>query len=501
MRLLTHPLLEKIRQFQDKSYSGSVFLHWEEEVVRLFFREGLIDAISSNLDQHRLGQYLLGEGILDSKKLETLLASSRRKQMSLGESAVRRKLLDVTELGELIRRQAFQLFKHAMEKDFNVEAVEASLRFFYMPVRLDVESLALELARSKPGTFELPPDLLVHLRNGRGFSHLPWYPREISVLGHLKSPRTLHNLASETGFEPNHLLKILDVFDALEMIEILPTPDVDGQKDGEASAVAWRDGFFLEHFVPQVRSPAVSDKLELFKEETSFVGEQFKTLKVFLRGVQSERRVKVITISSPDTQDGKSLVTANLALCFSKDPGQRVIVVDCDLRNPTLDKLFGIPLEPGLTAYLESVQLRPYCYMRRLQNLYLMTAGGLPSNPVEMLSLRKMEELMDYLRGEFDTVIIDSPPYASIPDARVLTKLADALVMIVRRRKTTCGSIEQALSVSDRKKLVGFVFNDVKPMLFHTRYNNNYYHYGSNRPYPHTSLRKVRSRPKTYCDS
>src|SRR6266498_383676 len=145
MLLLAHPLLEKIRKFQDKSYSGSVFLEWEQETVRLFFREGVIDAISSNLEHHRLGQYFLEEGVLNSKKLDTLLKSSRQKQISLGEAAVRGKVLDPAELGELIRRQAIHLFKHAMEKDFTVKAFEFLLSFFFMPARLDVESLLLEV--------------------------------------------------------------------------------------------------------------------------------------------------------------------------------------------------------------------------------------------------------------------------------------------------------------------------------------------------------------------
>src|SRR5262249_50671361 len=106
------------------------------------------------------------------------------------------------------------------------------------------------------------------------------------------------------------------------------------------------------------------------------------------------------------------------------------------------------------------------------------TAGGIAPNPIEILSMRKMKQLIENLRRDFDTIILDAPPYSPIADARVVTALSDAVLMVIRRGKTSNSSIDQALTAVDRNKLLGVVFNDVKPMLFHTYQQYSYYEYG-----------------------
>src|SRR5205814_6990980 len=115
----------------------------------------------------------------------------------------------------------------------------------------------------------------------------------------------------------------------------------------------------------------------------------------------SEQPIKVIAVSSSESQEGKSLVSSNLAFAFSMDPGRKVLAIDCDLRNPTLDKYLGVALEPGLLGYLTKSHLGPYCFMRRLENLYFLSTGGTATNPIELLSLSKMKELISYLKKEF----------------------------------------------------------------------------------------------------
>jgi Mrp family chromosome partitioning ATPase len=131
-----------------------------------------------------------------------------------------------------------------------------------------------------------------------------------------------------------------------------------------------------------------------------------------------------------------------------------------------------------LLQHLGNGYLSPYCYVRRLENLYFLTAGGLAPNPIEILSMKKMKQLIEQLRQDFDTIIIDAPPYSPIADARIVTALSDALVLVVRHGKTSYSSIDHAFSAVDRNKLLGVVFNDVKPMLFHT-YQKLGYYYGS----------------------
>jgi Mrp family chromosome partitioning ATPase len=118
---------------------------------------------------------------------------------------------------------------------------------------------------------------------------------------------------------------------------------------------------------------------------------------------------------------------------------------------------------------------------------------------VELLLQAKMRGLVEYLKTEFDTIILDSPPLGPISDGRILTGLADGLIMVVRCGKTPYTSVERALKVIDWQKFLGVVFNDVKPMLFHTQYDYSLYHYGRQSLYPR-SFRRIKGQTKNYLD-
>jgi capsular exopolysaccharide synthesis family protein len=215
--------------------------------------------------------------------------------------------------------------------------------------------------------------------------------------------------------------------------------------------------------------------MEIILNDQSFISEQFRTLKVRIHQYAINHPIKVLVISSPQPEDGKSLISCNLAASFSKDLDRKVILIDCDLRNPTIHHYFGITVGPGLLNYLESDNMQPYCFMRRLDRLYLMTAGGYAVNPVELLTTEKMQQFVDHLKGEFDTIILDAPPFTPISDAQIVTGLADGFVLVARSGKTTFTNMERAFRSLDRNKLIGVVFNDVQPRMFHTLYDYRYY--------------------------
>jgi len=144
-------------------------------------------------------------------------------------------------------------------------------------------------------------------------------------------------------------------------------------------------------------------------------------------------------------------------------------------------------LEPGMKDYLTDNRLKPYCYIRRLGPLYLMSAGGFTHNPVELLSDQRMQELMDYLRQEFDTIVLDSPPLQPIADTSVVFRFVDGILMVIRRAKTPYRAVENAFETLDRSKLLGVVFNDVKPQMLHTYYDYKYYQYGKASHYPYSA--------------
>ncbi|MBN1569595.1 MAG: polysaccharide biosynthesis tyrosine autokinase [Acidobacteria bacterium] len=489
---MEHPIIESIRQIQEQSRTGSLPLEKGSRTIILCFRDGLIQAAGSDIAELRLGNILTKKGILKTSSIPQLLEKARRKHMILGKAAVQTRLLDDTELQESVTDQIIQALTYALNNEFRVGLFDETPVNLYMPAKLDVDYLILELARKNLVPFQLDPNSMLSLNNGRNLSHFPWYPQELSVLSRLKEPCSLQELAISTGMEYARLNKILSVFNSLNLLKEVETAH------SESTAVVKRDRFPFEHLIPEIGNSALSSKLETFHNPTSFISEQFKTLKVKLAEAAAQAPLRVIAVSSPHTEDGKSLVCSNLAVSLSKDPGRRVVVVDCDLRNPSIHKFLGTSVEPGLLGYLEGDYLQAYCYMRRLDKLYLMTAGGISENPIELLSNVRMQELIAELKTEFDTIILDCPPFGPISDAQILTGLADGFLMVVRCGKTTYGTMEKAFKILDKSKLIGLIFNDVKPMMFNTQYHYKYYNY-RNRAYPYGTI-KITHRPKNYLE-
>jgi len=474
------PLLEEIERAQEERRSGCLKLRHDEQEVALHFREGVMEAVSSNLPKHRLGQYLLRDKLLDSKKLIKLLERSRRKATTLGETAVRSRVMDAAELTRLIQLQASDLLRCCVNNGFEISLFEAASSSFHFAAPLNPHSLLLELARDNSETLELGSSRLVRLRRDQAISSVPWSPQEVSVLSQLKGPKSLQDLASAAGLKRFEVKKIVEVLYELGFIEVC-----DGMSS-ETTSLVEGEALPLEVLVPEIRNPAPDDKLEVLKNKSSFVSEQFSSLKVQIDGMAVDRPTQVIGVCGASMKDGKSLVASNLALSYAQDPGRRVLLLDCDLRNPNIQKYLGIPLEPGIINYLTDEGLEPYCYIRRVGSLFLMTAGGITENAVEFLSHPRMSELIDYLRKEFDTIVLDSAPFDLVSDPRIVLRLADAVVMVIRRAKTPFGAVERAVKALDPNKLLGVVFNDVKPQRFHTYSQYGYYHYGKGQ-YPYYS--------------
>ena len=125
-----HSLLEEVDRIEEKRQSGCLKLSQGDQEVEVYFREGLIEAVSSNLSEHRLGRYLLKEGFLDVPKLNKLLRKSRRKKHALGETALRSRILDASQLTRLIHLQASTLLRLCLEKGFQVHVFEAAAPSF-----------------------------------------------------------------------------------------------------------------------------------------------------------------------------------------------------------------------------------------------------------------------------------------------------------------------------------------------------------------------------------
>jgi len=237
------------------------------------------------------------------------------------------------------------------------------------------------------------------------------------------------------------------------------------------------------------------DKIVIEKGRRSFIAEEFRKLRISLSflGIDSSR--KKILITSSISGEGKSFVAANLAVSLSLT-GKRVVVVDMDLNNPTINKILNVKREEGVTEFLEG-QRDPEEIIRRVaahENLFFISAGvDLPQNPSELLSNGKVNDLIDYLETIFDLVIIDTSPIVLVTDGYVLTGLCNATLYVVRHKYTPKMLIKRLDENSQINPInnPAIVFNGVKMRGF---FKNNY-GYGYDYVYGNKDRKKESKKP------
>jgi protein-tyrosine kinase len=189
--------------------------------------------------------------------------------------------------------------------------------------------------------------------------------------------------------------------------------------------------------------------------------EQYRSLRTRLAQMEGSGGLRTVLITSPQKGEGKSVTAANLALTIAQELQRRVVLVEADLRKPSLQHLFGLPPGPGLSEYLSgAVDLKDVMRFMPEHNLTLLTAGAAPINPAELLGSTAMRRLIDHLRSRFDRVIFDTPPVLPLADVAILAPLVDGSMMVVRAGVTPKPAIENALRAFDSSRLLGVILNE-----------------------------------------
>src|SRR5262249_4004507 len=181
----------------------------------------------------------------------------------------------------------------------------------------------------------------------------------------------------------------------------------------------------------------------------------------------------VVTSASP--AEGKSLTAANLALAQAHLAGNMTLLADFDFRRPIVHTLFGIDRTPGITDYLLG-KIPLHKAMRRVAgtNLYLMPAGEAVINPLELLNLKEVKQLVDRLPAIFNWIILDSPPLLFAADASLLSTLCHGTLLVVRIGHTTIDSVTRAMQSLCNDNVLGIVVNGARRGELYSKYT--YYH-------------------------
>lgn len=209
----------------------------------------------------------------------------------------------------------------------------------------------------------------------------------------------------------------------------------------------------------------------------SLPSEQYRTLKTKLHQIRNAGGVKTILITSASALEGKTLTAVNLALTIAQEIDQKVLLVDADLRRPSVHKMLGLSAQNGLADLLkENVPANQIILKCRIPNLYVTQAGSIPENPTELLNTQRMRDFLASAAEQYDWVILDSPPFVPLADAELISSLVDGILLVVRASEAPGELIARTVQALRGKNILGVVFNCIKNSkrsMYHR------YYYGS----------------------
>jgi capsular exopolysaccharide synthesis family protein len=262
-------------------------------------------------------------------------------------------------------------------------------------------------------------------------------------------------------------------------------PELTEVMEDETNEVAPND---IGQFQSLAIRPGPNSRLVCLTNEASLGAEKFRFLGVRLRRLRQARALRQLLITSTIPEEGKSMVSANLAITLAQRKEQKVLLLEGDFRRPSLSARFGLPTLPGLSEWLQS-DLRPITNIYRLEGAgFWFLPGGTPMDSnVDLMHPERLSELMNQLTRWFDWIVIDSPPLVPLADTSIWMRSADGVLLVVREGTTQKRHLQRGLQTLERSKLLGVVLNSSANTV-----HDNYY-YQQYRPLPVKSPAGVRT--------
>ncbi|UOQ70038.1 GumC family protein [Hymenobacter cellulosilyticus] len=225
-----------------------------------------------------------------------------------------------------------------------------------------------------------------------------------------------------------------------------------------------------------------ADKENMLKEVKGPIAESFRSIRVNLQYLSAGLDKKLIGVTSSVPGEGKTFCTVNLAAEMAQS-GRKVLVLECDLRRPTVAGYFGLETnaEHGLSSYLMGLSTLDDCRLKTsVPNLDVICCGPIPPNPTELLESARMDQLLQQLRQQYDYVLLDTPPVGYVAEFFVLVRHLDANIYVVRQNYTDRGLVSQINELYDEKKVkqLYMIINDMHfTKTYEYRYKKNAYAY------------------------
>lgn len=240
----------------------------------------------------------------------------------------------------------------------------------------------------------------------------------------------------------------------------------------------------------------IDDKLVSYFAPSSLITEQFRRLRTLIIKAGAENTPKIIMVASAVSGEGKSLVAVNLAGIIAVELHSHALLVDCDLRNPSLTRWFGLQERKGLSEYLTGkAQIPDLLIKTSIDKLNILSGGGIEDNPAELVGSHKMRTLIQDLKSRYDDryIIIDSSPILATTEPSILTEIVDGIILVIKSGETPRETIQQAIKLLNRDKILGVVLNGMqfKTKALIQRYfgaDHQYYDYRYSRMHPDTGF-------------
>jgi receptor protein-tyrosine kinase len=229
-----------------------------------------------------------------------------------------------------------------------------------------------------------------------------------------------------------------------------------------------------------------------WQQKHSMISESFRSALLPILLKRSDRHSQVLLVTSAEPLEGKSTVASNLGIAIA-ETGRRVLLIDADLRKPKLQQIFGMPNERGLSDFLREPKpvngaggFEGLIGETEVPGVFLLTSGPAATSATDLLYGPQMPELLKRLRVKFETILIDTPPMLQLPDARLIGRMVDQVILVVRCGRTSRDAALAARQrfVEDGTRILGIMLNDWNPTSSPSRYHNHSYksftkHYGA----------------------
>ncbi|UCZ52959.1 CpsD/CapB family tyrosine-protein kinase [Bacillus shivajii] len=226
------------------------------------------------------------------------------------------------------------------------------------------------------------------------------------------------------------------------------------------------------------KKQVVSDKqrnLVTHFDKKSPISEQFRTLRTNIQFAAIDKKIQTIMVTSSTPGEGKSTTISNLAVVLAQQ-GKKVLIIDSDLRKPTVHFTFQLPNQKGLTTVLaKQTEFFDTVHETAVENLDVLTSGPVPPNPSELLGTKAMEMFIQELEKHYDYVLFDAPPVNVVTDPQILSRFCDGAILVVRSGKTEEDFAKKAVESLNKvdANILGAVLNDCD-----MKDSQYYYYYG-----------------------